>query len=122
MVKVCTACKKEKTEEEFYKKSNGRLHAECKSCFNDRRMKSYYNKQDKVNQYKLQKGCLVCGYNEYSFCLDLHHKDGQDKEDNISRMVTKNFSWDKIENEINKCVVLCAICHRKLHAGIISLE
>lgn len=27
----------------------------------------------------------------------------------------------KVEEEINKCIILCANCHRKLHAGIIKL-
>ena len=122
MVKVCTACKKEKTEEEFYKKSNGKFHSECKKCFNERRMKSYYEKQEKINKYKTESGCYICGYNEHAVCLDLHHYEDTEKENNVSRMVTQNYSWDKIQKEIDKCIVLCAMCHRKLHAGLLNFE
>ena len=39
--------------------------------------------------------------------------------------IGKQFHIKAIEtiiNEIKKCVVLCANCHRKVHAGIIRLE
>lgn len=51
------------------------------------------------------KVCQVCGYDEYDFCLDLHHIDE-----------------DPTNNEINNIAVLCCICHRKIHKKIINLE
>lgn len=119
-MKVCSKCGKEKSITEFYKKGE-RLQAECKECFKERRLQAYYEKQEKVNEIKCDSGCVVCGYSEHSVCLDLHHRDGEDKENNVSRLVTQNASWKKIQSEIDKCIVLCAICHRKLHSGLISL-
>jgi hypothetical protein len=30
-------------------------------------------------------------------------------------MVTSNYSKERIKKEIDKCIVLCANCHRKEH-------
>ena len=49
--------------------------------------------------------------------LDFHHIN-DDKEGNISRMVSDTISKDRILAEIDKCIVLCANCHRKLHWDI----
>ena len=50
------------------------------------------------------KVCQICNYDEYDFCLDVHHIDN-----------------DPTNNEIDNIAVLCCICHRKLHKGIIIL-
>jgi hypothetical protein len=62
-------------------------------------------------------GCAICGEKE-PCCLDFHHL--RDKEFVVSAGV--DVSKERLFDEIDKCVVLCANCHRKLHAGIISLE
>ena len=38
----------------------------------------------------------------------------RDKKGNISDLI-KIENLNKVINEINKCIVLCANCHRKLH-------
>jgi len=45
---------------------------------------------------------------------DFHHIKGA-KEDNISKMLSQRVDWDKIKIELDKCVVLCAGCHRMFH-------
>jgi hypothetical protein len=73
---------------------------------------------DLVGQCK-ESGCIKCG--EKDPCtLDFHHL--RDKHFNISQAlrVIKNpstFSIADVEEEIKKCVVLCANCHRKLHSA-----
>lgn len=71
-----------------------------------------------VNSFK--KECAVCHESEQC-CLDFHHIDKSDKEFNIAEK-RGSLSKKAIEKEINKCVVLCANCHRKLHAGLITLS
>lgn len=44
---------------------------------------------------------------------DLHHTDPTKKEKNIGGMLT--CSWKSILYEIEKCILLCANCHRALH-------
>lgn len=59
--------------------------------------------------------CSECGENR-SACLDFHHIDRSTKSYTIAHMITRKFSWEKILEEIDKCIVLCANCHRVLHA------
>ncbi len=64
--------------------------------------------------------CFLCGYNRCIGALDLHHVDESQKEFGLSaRGMTR--SWEKIKEEANKCVVLCANCHREIHAGMARL-
>lgn len=69
-----------------------------------------------INNAK-QQGCIVCGEKEIC-CLDFHHI--HDKEFEVS--TGTEVSLDRLIAEINKCVVLCANCHRKLHAGKIQIN
>ena len=47
--------------------------------------------------------CEICNYDEHDFCLDIHHIDE-----------------NPLNNDINNLAVLCVMCHRKLHKGIID--
>lgn len=44
-------------------------------------------------------------------CLDFHHL--ADKEFDIGRAVKLGMSIKRIAKEIEKCILLCANCHRK---------
>lgn len=67
-----------------------------------------------VNNYKLTHSCKLCGESDIA-CLDFHHLDGENKDDNISNLVRKCCSIQRIQKEINKCEILCSNCHRKYH-------
>lgn len=74
----------------------------------------------KYKDYKNNLICKLCGESE-SCCLEFHHTDNN-KEGNISQLITNNgWSWNAVKLEIDKCVVVCANCHRKIHAGIAQL-
>ena len=64
-----------------------------------------------------QHGCSVCSEKEH-VCLDFHHLDGKDKE--VASMLGMNDT--RVKEEISKCVVLCANCHRKHHAGLLNID
>ena len=64
--------------------------------------------------------CQFCSYNTYNGALDFHHIDEDKKEFSLStRGLTR--SWERIKNELQKCVLVCANCHREVHGGIIKL-
>lgn len=46
-------------------------------------------------------------------CLDFHHL--RDKQKAIATAIQSGWSKKKILAEIEKCIVLCANCHRKEH-------
>ena len=64
-------------------------------------------------------GCVVCGYNRCQEALEFHHVDESTKTAEPSRLATTG-SLQKFLEEIEKCVVVCACCHREIHAGVIE--
>jgi hypothetical protein len=58
--------------------------------------------------------CAVCGLEDDEVVYDFHHVDPSVKEYGLS---SKIMSWDKIVAEAKKCVMVCVICHRKVHKG-----
>jgi len=64
--------------------------------------------------------CVVCGEKE-NVCLDFHHLDPTQKDFNLARQ-SKYQSFEKIKKEIDKCIIVCSNCHRKIHAGLIILD
>lgn len=63
--------------------------------------------------------CQICGYEKCSEALDFHHTNALEKDFNIS---SKLSSWKRIASELKKCVLLCARCHREVHAGYHGLK
>ena len=62
--------------------------------------------------YKLSLKCVRCG-ESFPECLDFHHKG---KKDNlVTVLVNRGCSIEKIKEEMSKCEILCANCHRKEH-------
>jgi hypothetical protein len=68
-----------------------------------------------VNRYKVFVGCHKCGFKKHHNALDLHHVSGN-KDRTIARLCRGSVSMKRLEEEIRKCVVLCANCHRMEHA------
>ena len=61
--------------------------------------------------------CQVCGYSNCLEALEFHHLHSDGKDFGIS---DKGYtrSWQKIVEELDKCVLLCANCHREVHSGL----
>lgn len=136
MLKLCAKCNIEKQLQDFRKdrSNNDGYRYECKVCSRAqqngvyaikygakaiiRNRARYKERADFVSEYKLAHPCKVCGEAEIA-CLDFHHLDPNEKEHLVSSMMGRNM--EKLVEEINKCVVLCSNCHRKVHAGILTL-
>ena len=58
--------------------------------------------------------CSVCGIESEYPIYDLHHTDPTQKDISVSKIA--HHSWDKVKTEVEKCVLLCANCHRIEHA------
>lgn len=67
--------------------------------------------QAKWAEYKIDKGCKECGYNEDPRALEFHHTDGRDGH-TVSALIAQGYSNEFIKNEVNKCIVLCCNCHK----------
>lgn len=64
--------------------------------------------------------CEICGYDRCHDALDFHHRDPGRKEFGISQKGLTR-SWKRVKAELKKCILLCANCHREVHAGITQL-
>lgn len=64
--------------------------------------------------YKSKLKCKNCDESD-PVCLDFHHRNPTTKIIHISRIYWRGWSIEKIKEEIEKCDILCANCHRKLH-------
>ena len=65
--------------------------------------------------------CIVCGESD-PVVIDFHHLDENQKDKGISQMMQSNYSLQKIQEELDKCVCLCSNCHRRVHAGTLTLR
>ena len=66
------------------------------------------------SNYKTNLKCEICSEN-HPATIQFHHIDPKEKELEISLAINNGWSINKILSEINKCQVLCANCHFKLH-------
>jgi len=67
-----------------------------------------------LDEFKKTVFCAHCG-ERHPACLDFHHEDPSQKEYLISYIAYSGWGLARIKQEIAKCTVLCANCHRKLH-------
>ena len=63
--------------------------------------------------------CCICGFDKYKEAFDFHHVNPEEKEFSLSSNVMK--SLDKQLAEARKCILVCANCHRGIHAGYINI-
>jgi len=73
-----------------------------------------------VVKYKGDK-CIICGYNKCIEALDLHHIDRTKKKFGIAGQGLTR-SWESVKKEADKCILICANCHRELHSGKTQLS
>ena len=68
-------------------------------------------------EYKGSK-CCICGYAVVE-ALEFHHVNPEEKDHKASLFAQKE--WDEVQPELDKCVLVCANCHRLIHFRVISL-
>lgn len=80
---------------------------------NYRHVSNYRQKmKERLVEYKGGK-CEICGYNKCISALDFHHIDPSEKDFTISN--SKVLSFEKCKSEVDKCILVCANCHREIH-------
>ena len=135
--KVCSKCGVEKPLSEFaLNKTRKDGHAsDCKDCRKQYRDEHYRlhkeqykekaaaykrKKTKELEEFKSTLKCEICGENR-PWCLDFHHTNPEEKEGEIAKLIE---SPRRMQEEIKKCIVVCANCHRDIHyknrnAGIV---
>lgn len=149
--KRCSTCRTEQPIDRFYRRKNGQLQSQCASCkaitrkrwriseagrsyqanycrqsshFKEHsaayRQEIYWDSKAMTDQYKRDHGCRLCGETDPA-CLDFHHRDPAAKAFPIANS-HKRRDHTALLAEMEKCIILCANCHRKLHAGLVELH
>lgn len=108
----CNCCGQIKPKEEYYFSKGQLAQKVCKICVRAKQNAKYHSKQDWINQYKQEHHCVKCGC-EKSYLLDFHHLDPSQKDYTISD--NSNIKIETLMQEIEKCIILCANCHREFH-------
>jgi hypothetical protein len=77
--------------------------------------RGYQRSQKFLDEVKSQHGCILCGEKEIS-CLDFHHILSKDYD--ITHK--KGGGYKVLLKELRKCCIVCANCHRKIHAKVLA--
>jgi len=130
----CTRCKEEKPIERFNfkRKSLGVRQCQCKDCTrfliknHYNRNKKYYLEKTKkrnlrlrleifeyISRYLLKNPCVDCGESDIRVLEFDHNKNKGVKFQTVSFLIKYQYPLGKIKEEIEKCEVRCANCHRK---------
>lgn len=114
---TCIYCGKDFVINPFGSGGKNRLY--CYECLPEGLSKS---ERKQITEYlnhaflfrdKINRGCDNCGYNKNATVLEWHHPNS-DKEFNPSNLLRRG-AIDQYCQEISKCILLCANCHRELH-------
>lgn len=87
----------------------------------------FHKEQNRKKRLRIKQFCLeyrggkceLCGYDRCPGALDFHHTDPSQKDFAMSRAYSK--SKKAIVEELDKCKLLCATCHREVHAELEKL-
>ena len=130
--KICSKCGLELPLDMFRwkNKAQGKKHSQCKACQSRQEHQHYLEskerreavrtradvqKMDNVEfiENKKKQGCAKCG-DKRIYVLDFHHINPEEKDNTIAHMI-KSSSIEKLVEEVDKCKLLCANCHREFH-------
>lgn len=130
-MKICKKCGASKDLTEFnYKKAKLNLKASvCKNCSREAVRKHYQkNRSYYLEKARSRNKTLRELHQEFLFdflskhpCVDCGEKDPvvlefdhlRDKKNDVSEMVKLRYSRKRLTEEIEKCEVRCANCHRR---------
>jgi len=97
----------------------GHKKSVCGACHNKYTIEKGHKKRAFVVEHMGGK-CVSCGFNKYQSALQVHHLDPAKKDKNFSSM--RGWSEQRLLDEIQDCVLLCACCHAAVHSGELSLQ
>ena len=75
-------------------------------------MRAQRRKKQKAVDYFGGK-CKICGYSKCIDALEFHHL--RDKKEAPSYVIMR-WAWSRALEELKKCIMVCANCHREIHA------
>lgn len=127
--KKCSSCGVVKAVEDFNwrKKARGLRNGRCRQCMIAYHRRNYRESERRrangrlqtirtrqrntkyVNDYLATHPCVDCGFSDIR-ALDFDHT--RDKTGNISALRFKGVAIKRLQEEMDKCEIRCANCHR----------
>lgn len=108
----CIICNKS-----LVKKQTKYCSIKCKNIFNQnyvaQRKRGLSRKQFFVEQ--IGGRCSICGYNQNLAALCFHHLNPKEKKIELTMQRFSNATFERLQEEVKKCVLLCCNCHTELH-------
>jgi hypothetical protein len=99
-----------------FKPRKGMTRNRCNSCCQARSTpESRRELKQRMVEYK-GGACQLCGYARHWAALTFHHVDPRLKRFNIAG--GHNYSFARICEELDKCVLVCANCHDEIEAEV----
>jgi len=116
-MKKCAKCDTPKRLEEFYPPygKKKKVHSYCIECQQNKNRERVRDLKRLCVLYKGSK-CVLCGYHRCIEALEFHHRNPNEKDFQVSKVRYKSFD-ENIKNELDKCDLVCANCHREIHYG-----
>lgn len=109
-LKLCPKCNISKNKSEFYQSTKSSSY--CKSCIVISNKKKQQNTKQLAVEYK-GGCCSKCGYNKCIAALEFHHVNPDTKDKDYFN--SRGGLTESLKTELDKCVLLCANCHREEH-------
>lgn len=114
--RICPKCKKTKSADEFYVRRKTNSSSYCKACVHVQTLDRQKKFKAELVTYK-GGSCERCNYDKCMSALEFHHRDPSEKDFTISKYKCTKVN-DTILKEIDKCMLVCANCHREIHHEI----
>lgn len=91
----------------------------CKECSSKRSIQSQRKTRVEIDKLKCEP-CSICGKSFPPCAMDFHHKEDSIKDFGIAAAMYKpnKISIEQLMQEIDKCILVCACCHRILHFNL----
>lgn len=115
-MRTCNKCGVQKEDTDFNQRSGrplGQKNTICRQCLLDALKEHRQHVRNTVNSWKESEGCSACGFMGKHYQLDLDHIDPSTKYGQNHRAYEPNWKIDRVWEEIAKCQILCANCHRE---------
>lgn len=112
--KRCTHCGRDLPLDAFYNRRGKRTHSWCRECVDADALERQRTLKKQCIEYKGGK-CMICGGRFHPAVFDFHHMDPTKKDFTFGKLKKHKFSED-IKEELDKCILVCANCHRVIHA------
>lgn len=71
-----------------------------------------------MDTFKITIGCQACGYNKLAGALCFHHINREHKSFEIGWARLSGLSTGSLQQELDKCILVCANCHAEIENGI----